>query len=193
MLENLNQYKILLASNSPRRRELLGGLDISYEVTALPDIDESFPEEMPGEEIPVYIARNKAAAYGEQMQPDTLLITADTIVWSDGMVYGKPMNEAVAIAMLQALSGKTHQVITGVCIRTASQESSFAAVSEVTFCELTDSEIEYYVAKYQPFDKAGSYGIQEWIGYVGVEEIKGSYFNVMGLPIQRLYKELQKF
>lgn len=193
MLHNLQKYKILLASNSPRRRELLGGLDIAYEVTALPDIDETFPEHLFGEEIPVFIARNKAAAYGEHMQENTLLITADTIVWSEGKVYGKPTNEADAKKMLQTLSGKTHQVITGVCIRTNDQECSFAAVSEVTFCELSDEEISYYVAKYRPFDKAGSYGIQEWIGYVGVESIQGSYFNVMGLPIQRLYKELQKF
>ncbi|MEG1586255.1 MAG: Maf-like protein [Bacteroidales bacterium] len=193
MLNNLDKYKILLASNSPRRRELLAGLDISYEVTALPDIDESFPAELPGEEIPVYIAKNKAAAYGDQMQEDTLLITADTIVWSEGKVYGKPSDATDAKKMLRALSGKTHQVITGVCIRSANKEKSFAAVSEVTFCELSDAEIDYYVTRYTPYDKAGSYGIQEWIGYVGVEEMKGSYFNVMGLPIQRLYKELQQF
>lgn len=193
MLDNLSNYTILLASNSPRRRELLAGLDIAYEVTALPDIDESFPEEMPGEEIPVYIARNKAAAYGDQMQTDTLLITADTIVWAGNRVYGKPADKEEAKTMLRALSGKTHQVITGVCIRTAQKEVSFAAVSDVTFAELSDAEIEYYLTKYQPYDKAGSYGIQEWIGYIGVEHINGSYFNVMGLPIQRLYKELQKF
>lgn len=193
MLDNLSNYRILLASNSPRRRELLGGLDIQYEVTALPDIDESFPEDMPGEEIPVYIARNKAAAYGDQMQTDTLLITADTIVWANGKVYGKPREENEAREMLRALSGKTHSVITGVCIRTTNKETSFAAISEVTFAELSDAEISYYIDTYKPYDKAGSYGIQEWIGYVGVESIQGSYFNVMGLPIQRLYKELQKF
>lgn len=193
MLDNLANYKILLASNSPRRRELLGGLDIQYEVTALPDIDESFPAGMNGEEIPVFIARNKAAAYGDHMQADTLLITADTIVWANNTVYGKPSNEEDAKAMLRTLSGKTHQVITGVCIRTEQQECSFAAVSEVTFAELSDAEIEYYVTRYKPYDKAGSYGVQEWIGYIGVENINGSYFNVMGLPIQRLYKELQKF
>lgn len=193
MLDNLSNYKILLASNSPRRRELLGGLDISYEVTALPDVDESFPADMPGEEIPMYISKNKAAAYSDHMQENTLLITADTIVWANGKVYGKPQDADDARAMLRALSGKTHSVITGVCIRTANKETSFSSVTEVTFCELSDAEINYYIEKYKPYDKAGSYGIQEWIGYVGVENIKGSYFNVMGLPIQRLYKELQKF
>ncbi len=192
MLDNLSKYKILLASNSPRRRELLGGLGISYEVTALPDVDESFPKEMPGEEIPVYIARNKAEAYADHLTENTLLITADTIVWKEGKVYGKPTDEKDAMQMLRELSGAVHQVITGVCIRTKEKEVSFAAVSEVTFGSLSDEEIAYYVSNYKPFDKAGSYGIQEWIGYVAVENIKGSYFNIMGLPVQRLYKELVK-
>ena len=192
MLENLSNYRILLASNSPRRRELLAGLDLSYEVTALPDVDESFPPGMPGEEIPVFIARSKAAAYASQMQPDTLLITADTIVWVDDTVFGKPADEADAIRMLRALSGRTHRVITGVCISTARQQLSFASVTDVSFARLSDEEIRYYVSHYRPYDKAGSYGIQEWIGYVGVERIDGSYFNVMGLPIQRLYTELKR-
>lgn len=193
MLDNLNKYKILLASNSPRRRELLGGLGIDYEVTALPDIDESFPEDMAGTEIPVYIARNKAAAYAEHLTENTLLITADTIVWHEGRVFGKPADAEEAKAMLRALSGKTHEVITGVCLRSKDKECSFASVSQVSFCELTDEEISYYVTNYKPFDKAGSYGVQEWIGFVAVDHIEGSYFNIMGLPIQRLYKELCKF
>ncbi|MGL4291981.1 MAG: Maf-like protein [Bacteroidales bacterium] len=193
MLNNLDKYKILLASNSPRRRELLGGLDINYEVTALPDVDESYPDDLNKEAIPLYIAKQKASAYDMHMQEDTLLITADTIVWSDGLVLGKPADEADARQMLHTLSGKTHQVITGVCIRSNEKEYAFTCSSDVTFCQLSPEEIEYYIKKYQPFDKAGSYGIQEWIGYIGVEHINGSYFNVMGLPIQKLYKELQKF
>lgn len=193
MLKNLNNYHILLASNSPRRRELLVGLDITYDVVALPDVDESFPEEMVGTEIPTHIAQMKAEAYRSHMQENTLLITADTIVWLDGSVYGKPNDEADAIAMLKTLSGKTHEVITGVCLTTKDKQHCFHAVSDVTFADLSDQEIEYYVQKYRPYDKAGSYGVQEWIGYIGVKEIRGSFYNVMGLPIQRLYQELKKF
>lgn len=192
MLDNLKDYHILLASNSPRRRELLAGLDIEYDVVALPDVDESFPEEMSGEDIPVFIAKNKADAYLSHMQPNTLLITADTIVWLDNTVYGKPTDEEDAVAMLKKLSGKTHEVITGVCLTTKTSQHTFSAVSKVTFAELSDDEISYYVAKYKPYDKAGSYGVQEWIGYIGVREIHGSFYNVMGLPIQRLYQELKK-
>lgn len=193
MLNNLDNYKILLASNSPRRKELLGGLGIHYEVTALPDIDESFPADMPGTEIPKFISRNKAAAYASRMEEDTLLITADTIVYLEGKVYGKPTDDADARAMLRELSGKTHEVITGVCLISKEKEICFSTVSEVTFASLSDAEIDYYVTNYKPFDKAGSYGIQEWIGYIAVEHIEGSYFNIMGLPIQRLYQELKKF
>lgn len=192
MLDNLNKYSIILASNSPRRKELLGGLGVRYEVKTLPDIDETFPEGMDGVEIPAYIAREKAAAYRPMMQADELIITADTIVWLDGEVMGKPKDEADARRMLHALSGQTHQVITGVCLTTFENQKSFATVTDVTFAKLTDEEIDYYVEKYRPMDKAGSYGIQEWIGFVGVESISGSYFNVMGLPIQRLYTELKK-
>jgi len=192
MLENLNKYKVVLASNSPRRKELLSGLGIAYEVKTLPDIDESFPEGMDGVEIPAYIARAKADAYRGMMAPDELIITADTIVWLDGEVMGKPNDAADARRMLRALSGQTHQVITGVCLTTKEFQKSFATVTDVTFCHLSDEEIDYYVAHYRPMDKAGSYGIQEWIGFVGVESISGSYFNVMGLPIQRLYTELKK-
>jgi septum formation protein len=193
MLENLANYHILLASNSPRRRELLAGLDFEYDVIALPDVDESFPEGMESTEIPTHIAELKADAYRSHMQENTLLITADTIVWLNGIVYGKPTDEAEAIGMLTKLSGKTHEVITGVCLTTKESQHSFHAVSKVTFSELSDEEIRYYVEKYKPYDKAGSYGVQEWIGYVGVKEIHGSFYNVMGLPIQRLYQELKKF
>ena len=182
----------MLASNSPRRKELLSGLGIDYEVKTLPDIDESFPEGLSEVETATYIARAKADVYRNIMQPDELIITADTIVWLDGEVMGKPVDEEDARWMLRALSGKTHQVITGVCLMTIDSQKAFATVTDVTFCHLSEEEIGYYVERYRPMDKAGSYGIQEWIGFVGVESISGSYFNVMGLPIQRLYTELKK-
>lgn len=193
MLSHLKKYEILLASNSPRRRELLAGLDIDYRVTALPEVDESYPDTLSGEEIPLYISQEKAAAYRRFMKDNTLLITADTIVWLDGKVYGKPHDITDAKAMLQALSGKTHTVITGVTLTSLQKQISFAVSTEVTFAALDDDEIDYYVEKYRPLDKAGAYGVQEWIGYIGVTGLKGSYYNVMGLPIQRLYTELKKF
>lgn len=193
MLSHLKKYEILLASNSPRRRELLAGLDIDYRVIALPEVDESYPDTLSGEEIPLYISQEKAAAYRRFMKDNTLLITADTIVWLDGKVYGKPRDIADAKAMLQALSGKTHTVITGVTLTSLQKQLSFAVSTEVTFAALSDDEIDYYVETYRPLDKAGAYGVQEWIGYIGVTGLKGSYYNVMGLPIQRLYTELKKF
>jgi len=192
MLDNLKKYKVVLASNSPRRKELLGGLGIGYEVKTMPDIDESYPDGLSMEEVPVYIARSKADAYRPLMQPDELIITADTIVWLDGVVMGKPKDEEEACDMLRRLSGQTHQVVTGVCLTTIDRQQSFATVTDVTFDRLTEEEITHYVSRYQPMDKAGAYGIQEWIGYVGVRSIKGSYFNVVGLPIQRLYQELKR-
>lgn len=192
MLDNLNKYRILLASNSPRRKELLTGLGIDYEVKTLPDVDESFPAELKGEEIPLYIARKKAEAYREMLLTDSLVITADTIVWLEGEMLGKPFDEADAAAMLRKLSGKTHQVITGVCLTTPDWQKAFSAISEVRFAPLTNDEIDFYVHRFRPLDKAGSYGVQEWIGFIGVESLSGSYFNVMGLPIQRLYRELKK-
>ena len=192
MLENLNKYKIILASNSPRRKELLSGWGVDYEVKTLPDVDESYPDGLSGEEIAKHIARGKAEAYRSLIQADELVITADTIVWLDGTVMGKPKDEEEAKDMLMRLSGKTHQVITGVCLTTASTQKTFATVTDVTFATLTDEEVDYYVTRYQPMDKAGSYGVQEWIGFVGVENLSGSYFNVMGLPIQHLYTELKK-
>ena len=158
----------------------------------LPDIDESFPEGLSEVETAAYTARAKADAYRGVMLADELIITADTIVWLDGEVMGKPCDEGDARRMLRALSGKTHQVITGVCLTTLESQKAFATVTDVTFATLSEEEIAYYVEHYRPMDKAGSYGIQEWIGFVGVENISGSYFNVMGLPIQRLYTELKK-
>ncbi len=193
MLDNLKKYRIILASNSPRRKELLAGLGVNYEVRTLPDVDESYPEKLQGADIPLFISKIKADAYKTLLQPDELMITADTIVWMDGMVLGKPRNRFGAIEMLRQLSGHTHQVFTGVTITTATRQHSFSIGTEVRFANLTDKEIVYYVDTYQPMDKAGAYGVQEWIGYIGVENISGSYFNVMGLPVQRLYTELKKF
>lgn len=193
MLDNLKKYRLILASNSPRRKELLAGLGLEYEVRTLPDVDESYPETLQGGDIPLFISKIKADAYKTLLQPDELMITADTIVWMDGMVLGKPRNRFGAIEMLRQLSGHTHQVFTGVTITTATRQHSFSVGTEVCFANLTDEEIVYYVDTYQPMDKAGAYGVQEWIGYIGVENISGSYFNVMGLPVQRLYTELKKF
>ncbi|WP_455496934.1 Maf-like protein [Coprobacter sp.] len=193
MLDHIRKYDILLASNSPRRRELLSGLGIEYQVTALPDIDESYPKSLQGEEIPKYIAAAKAAAYKQEMTDKTLLITADTIVWLKGKVFGKPKDKDDAKNMLRALSGNTHTVITGVCISTPEKQISFAVSTDVSFTVLDEDEIDFYIENYKPIDKAGAYGIQEWIGFVGVNKIRGSYFNVMGLPIHRLYQELKHF
>jgi len=192
-MTNFSKYNIILASNSPRRKELLAGLDIPFEVKTLPDIDESFPENLPGLEIPVYIAKAKADAYKQFLGQNSLLITADTIVWLDNKVYGKPIDAADAFSMLKALSGKTHEVITGVCLTTTDKQVVFSAVSKVKFAELEDDEIRDYIEKYKPYDKAGSYGVQEWIGYIGVESLEGSFYNVMGLPVRMLYQHLKTF
>ncbi len=191
MLDNLKKYNVVLASNSPRRKELLSGLGIEYKVKTMPDIDESFPSELKAQEIPAFIAKEKANAYKQTMGNDELIITADTIVWIDEQVLGKPNDRDDAIEMLKKLSGRSHQVITSVCLTTLEWQNSFTATTDVTFAMLTDEEIVYYVDKYAPMDKAGAYGVQEWIGFIGVESISGSYFNVMGLPIQRLYGELK--
>lgn len=190
---DLSQYKIILASNSPRRKELLSGLDINYEIKTLPDIDESYPDYLKDDEVATYISKEKANAYLDLLEDDSLLITADTIVLLDGKVYGKPIDEADAKHMLGDLSGKTHHVLTGVCITTKTKQKIFTVSSEVRFAKLDEDEIDYYVAKYKPLDKAGAYGVQEWIGYIAVEYISGSYYNIMGLPIQRLYQELKNF
>ena len=189
----VRDYHIILASNSPRRRELLSGLDLYYEVKVLPDIEEAYPEDLPTEEIPLYIAAEKAAAYQTLMTAKDLIITADTVVVLGDEVLGKPVDADDARRMLRELSGKTHQVMTGVCLMTLERKRCFTVTTDVTFKVLTDEEINYYVDTYHPMDKAGAYGIQEWIGYIGVTGLKGSYFNVMGLPVQRIYQELQAF
>ena len=183
--------KIYLASNSPRRKELLAGLDIDFEVKVLEGIDESYPQDLPVEKVAEYISKTKANAYKDVIGDDELVITADTIVVLHDKVMGKPEGREDAVNMLKTLSGKTHQVITGVCLTTKTQQRVTSVVSEVTFKELSDEEINYYVDRYKPYDKAGAYGIQEWIGYIGVTGLKGSYFNVMGLPVQRIYQELR--
>jgi septum formation protein len=192
-LNCLRQYKVVLGSNSPRRRELLAGLDIDFEVRTISGIDESYPATMAAKDIPVFLAKKKAEAYLATMPEDELLITADTIVWTFDEILGKPKDREEAIAMLRKLSGCEHEVITGVCLTSKKKTVSFAAVSSVRFAELEEEDIIYYVDKYRPFDKAGSYGIQEWIGYVAVESINGSFYNVMGLPVRLLYKELKQF
>lgn len=192
ILDNLKKYKVILASNSPRRKDLLAGLGVEYEVRTMPDVDESYPSTLKGADIPLYISQEKANAYRSMLQSDELMITADTIVWLEGEVLGKPADRAEAISMLQRMSGRTHEVYTGVSITTTEWQRSFAVQTEVKFATLTNEEIVYYVDRFQPMDKAGAYGVQEWIGFIGVEHIEGSYFNIMGLPVQRLYKELKE-
>ncbi len=189
----VTDYRLVLASNSPRRKELLTGIDVEYEVRTLPDIDESYPETLPHEEVAAFLARKKAAAYLPALKEDELLITADTIVLLDGTILGKPSDRDDAALMLRTLAGKQHRVITGVCLTTSRKQESFSDTATVTFGPLSEEEIDYYVTRYDPLDKAGAYGVQEWIGYVAVEKIEGSYFNVMGLPIHKVYHALKQF
>jgi len=191
MLDNIKKYRVVLASNSPRRKELLAGLGIDFVVRTLQGIDESYPEDLKGEDIPKYISGQKAKAYKALMADDELIITADTIVYVDGEVLGKPKDFEDARRMFHLMSGRKHEVITGVSIVTKEKTVQFATTTNVTFAFLTDEEIDYYIEKYHPYDKAGAYGIQEWIGYIGITGIEGSYFNVVGLPVQRLYTELK--
>lgn len=193
MLPNLKKYKVILASNSPRRKDLLAGLNIDFEVRVINDIDESCPPELEAYDVAEYIACKKADIYKTNMANDELLITADTIVSRFSNILGKPADREEAKEMLHELSGRVHEVITGVCLLSKDKKISFSASSAVSFVKLSDEEIEYYVETYHPFDKAGAYGVQEWIGYVGVEAINGSFYNVMGLPVQKLYQELKKF
>lgn len=192
LLSHLNKYHIILGSQSPRRSELLASLNIPFEVKTI-DLEETYPKELVGVDIPVYLAEKKADEHIKTLDDNTLLITADTIVWHEGKVYNKPTDKHEAYTMLKSLSGKTHQVITGVCICTLKKRKVFHVISDVRFARLNSHEINYYIEHFKPYDKAGAYGIQEWIGYIGVEYIEGSYFNVMGLPIQRLYTELKNW
>ena len=183
-------YQLILASASPRRKELLAGLNIPFEVRLIDGLDETYPSELPINEVPLYISQKKAAAYKANISPHTIVLTADTVVVCNEQILGKPIDEADARRMLQMLSGKTHRVITGVTLLVEGNSKSFSVATDVTFKPLSATEIDYYIRTFKPFDKAGAYGIQEWIGYIGVTAINGSYFNVMGLPVQRIYEEL---
>lgn len=193
MLPNLEKYKVLLASKSPRRRELLQQLRIPFSVVTLGGLDESYPDTVPLIDVPLYVSSKKADAFHSIIKDNELIITADTMVICGDRILGKPKDGAEAREMLRALSGKTHQVATGVTVSSSERRTSFTTVTEVTFTELTEEEISYYIDNFLPFDKAGAYGIQEWIGVIAVSEIKGSYYNVMGLPVHRLYEELKLF
>lgn len=193
MIEDFSKYRIVLASNSPRRRELLAGLGIEFSTRVIDGIDESWPEGLKGQDIPLHISQNKSKAYISTLAPDELVITADTVVMADDRVLGKPHSPAQAREMLHILSGRSHEVITGVTLATRERSRSFAVTTKVCFDSMTDNEIDWYIEHYSPFDKAGAYGIQEWIGYIGVTSIEGSYFNVVGLPVQRLYREMIDF
>lgn len=186
------KYKIILASGSPRRHQLMRDAGFDFEVR-LKSTEEIYPADLSPEQIPEYLSRLKAAAFKEDLQADELLVTADTIVCLGAKVLGKPENREHAIEMLQRLSGQKHTVVTGVCLTTTLKQQTFSAFTDVYFKVLTEDEIIYYIDRYRPFDKAGAYGIQEWIGYVGIERIDGSFYNVMGLPVQKLYETLKSF
>ncbi len=193
-LENLKRYKVVLASGSPRRSELLKALDVEFTVRVKRGIRESYPATLPAEEVPAFLAREKAQAYIGDMAADELVITADTVVIDHGgVILGKPHDTDEARAMLHSLSGHRHKVVTGVCLLTADKPArTFSALTTVEFAQLTDDDIDYYVNRYRPLDKAGAYGIQEWIGCAAIKEINGSFYNVMGLPVQRLFEELKR-
>lgn len=193
MLENLKKYNIVLASKSPRRQELMKGIGLEFSVITK-DVDESYPSNMSVYDVAPFLSLKKAKAFNDEELPENyMVITADTVVIVDDMILGKPKDEADARGMLGRISGKKHSVITGVTIRTNDKLKTFSVVSKVSFETLDQEEIDYYVNNFRPYDKAGAYGIQEWIGYIGVNHVEGSYFNVMGLPTQKLYKMLKAF
>ena len=191
--DKLKSYRLILASQSPRRRQLLGDAGIEFELSPRYECEECYPAELPAVEVAEYLSRLKSEAYPEPLGEKDILLTADTIVVACDKVLGKPEDREDAIQTIKMLSGREHEVITGVTLRSATRSVSFSSHSKVNFRVLTDEEIAYYVDTYSPMDKAGAYGIQEWIGYVGIEGIEGSFYNVMGLPVQRLYCELDKF
>ena len=193
MLSNLKKYQVVLASKSPRRQELLRGMGVDFMVLTK-DIVETYPASMPSEEVPLYLSKIKSLEFNDRELPyDYLLITSDTVVICEGEILGKPKDKADAVRMLKHLSGKTHRVITAVVVRSAKKAEQFSVSSDVTFAQLDDEEIEYYIEHYKPYDKAGAYGIQEWIGYVGISGLEGSFYNVMGLPTRKLYQCLKSF
>lgn len=191
-MKELNKYKIILASKSPRRQYLLKELGLNFEVHTK-EVDESFPDDLRAQEIPLYLCQKKADAFDEELTDATIVITADTVVWIDGQVLNKPENYADAVRMLKLLSGKKHQVYTGVCLKSKNKTTSFYSQTDVYFKTLSQEEIDYYVTNFNPYDKAGAYGAQEWIGYIAVEKIEGTYFNVMGLPVREVYEALMNF
>lgn len=190
--KQLEKYNLILASASPRRRQLLSDCGLTFTLADKFECDETFDTSMPCNQVAEYLSTLKSNAYPKSLETNDILLTADTVVIADNRILGKPADRAEAVAMLTMLSGKSHSVITGVTIRTAERTHSFSVESIVNFREITAEEIDYYIDTYKPFDKAGAYGIQEWIGYVAIESIEGSFFNVMGLPVQRLYVELSK-
>ena len=193
MLSNLKKYHIILASKSPRRQELLRGMGVNFEILTK-ETPENYPTDLPLDEVPKYLSLQKSLAFKDDELPaDYLLITSDTVVICEGEILGKPKDREDATRMLQLLSGKTHHVVTGVTVRSAAKTESFAVRSNVTFAELEQDEIDYYIEHCKPFDKAGAYGIQEWIGYVGISGLEGSFYNVMGLPTRKLYQCLKSF
>ncbi len=190
---SFKDYHIILASNSPRRKELLRGLDIAFDVRVQPDIAEDYPADTAPADVAAYISREKANAYKDTIAENELIITADTVVIVGNEILGKPHDDAEAKQMLRKISGRKHQVVTGVCLTTTEKQHCFSVSTDVTFKNLKEEEIDYYIETYSPLDKAGAYGIQEWIGYIGVTALEGSYFNVMGLPVQRIWEELNRF
>ena len=193
MLTNLKKYHIILASKSPRRQELLRGMGVDFEILTK-ETPENYPENLPLDEVPKYLSLQKSLAFSDNVLPaDYLLITSDTVVICEGEILGKPKDREDAVRMLQLLSGKTHHVVTGVTVRSVERTESFAVRSNVTFAQLDPEEIGYYIEHCKPFDKAGAYGIQEWIGYVGISGLEGSFYNVMGLPTRKLYQCLKSF
>ena len=192
-MDFLNGYRLLLASHSPRRRELLGMLDVPFEIAQSIEVDETYSADMPAAEVPAYLSQKKGDAYCKHLKQGESVITADTVVIIDGMILGKPKDEADAIAMLTMLQGRVQTVVTGVSLTDSTHRHTFSVSTEVEFAALTPEEIRYYVERYRPLDKAGAYGIQEWIGAIGIEGIRGSFYNVMGLPVHRLYDELKAF
>lgn len=192
LVDKLKSYNVILASASPRRRELLKGLEFDFSCCSS-DVDESYPPNLEGAQIPLFLAEKKADAFLDKMEDHDLILTADTVVLLDDRVLGKPKDIDEAAEMLRALSGRTHKVITAMCILTKNKRRSFHSMSDVTFTNVSEEEITHYLDKYRPLDKAGAYGVQEWIGFIGIEKLVGSFYNVMGLPVHRLYRELNAF
>lgn len=192
IIDNLNKFKFILASRSPRRQQLLSDMGLKFDVVIM-DYEETFPADLTGEEIARYVAHEKALSFNNKISDNEIIITADTIVWCNNKILGKPQNHEDALRILREISGNTHEVITGVTLLSKHKENTFSVSTKVTFETLSDEELNYYIQKFEPFDKAGAYGIQEWIGIIACSHIDGSYFNVVGLPVQRLYAELRQF